>query len=122
MSTLEPGGSYLEAALDGVELPGAQLPKLSLTHARLDRCNLANAAARERRCVARGRSSAAASPGIELAEGTLQDVVFRGCKLDMASFGFARLARVVFDDCVLTGRGVPRGVSLTVGACSTAAT
>ena len=35
-------------------------------------------------------------------EGTLQGVVFRGCKLDLASFGFARLARVVFDDCVLT--------------------
>ena len=29
--------------------------------------------------------------------------MFRGCKLDMASFGFARLARVVFDDCVLAG-------------------
>ena len=41
--------------------------------------------------------------GIELTEGTLQDLIFRGCKLDLASFGFARLARVRFDDCVMTG-------------------
>jgi uncharacterized protein YjbI with pentapeptide repeats len=31
----------------------------------------------------------------------LEDVMFRGCRVDLAGFRFARLQRVVFEDCVL---------------------
>jgi len=31
----------------------------------------------------------------------LQLVTFRGCRLDMASFGFAQLTRVTFEDCLM---------------------
>ena len=102
LTALEPGGSYIEAALDGADLFGAQLPKLSITHGLLADCNLSNVRAHGAD-LARVAFERCRLTGIELTEGTLQDLTFRGCKLDMASFGFARLARVRFEDCVMTG-------------------
>jgi uncharacterized protein YjbI with pentapeptide repeats len=39
--------------------------------------------------------------GIAVPEATLRDVSLRGCRIDLASFGFSRLERVTFEDCVL---------------------
>ena len=39
--------------------------------------------------------------GITLAEIEAEEVVFRGCRLDLASFRAAAVARVAFEDCVL---------------------
>jgi uncharacterized protein YjbI with pentapeptide repeats len=39
--------------------------------------------------------------GIDLPEATLRDVTIRGCRVDLASFGFCRLERVSFEDCLL---------------------
>lgn len=86
--------------VEGVDLAGASVAKLDLSHARVVDCDLSNLRARGAD-VARVQIDRCRMTGIEVTEGTLQDVVFRGCKLDMASFGFTRLARVVFDDCVM---------------------
>jgi uncharacterized protein YjbI with pentapeptide repeats len=40
--------------------------------------------------------------GISLTEAVLHDLTFQGCRVDLASFGFSRLARVTFADCLLT--------------------
>ena len=40
--------------------------------------------------------------GVELAEGTLRDVTFDGCRLDLAGLRHARLERVVFRACRMT--------------------
>jgi uncharacterized protein YjbI with pentapeptide repeats len=89
------------AALKGVELAGGRLPGLGMADCRLVDCNASNLRARDAD-LARVAFERCRLTGIELTEGAVQDVVFRGCKLDMASFGFARLVRVQFDDCVLT--------------------
>jgi uncharacterized protein YjbI with pentapeptide repeats len=39
--------------------------------------------------------------GTVLADATLSDVTVRGCRVDLASFGFSRLQRVTFEDCQL---------------------
>ena len=39
--------------------------------------------------------------GLGGAELQAEDVLFRGCKLDLASFRFARIHRTTFEDCVL---------------------
>jgi uncharacterized protein YjbI with pentapeptide repeats len=96
------GVRFETAALKGVDLAGSRVPGLGLTHSLVVDCNLSNVHARGadfyRVVVERSRMT-----GIELAEGTLQDVTVRGCKVDMASFGFARLARVTFEDCLMAG-------------------
>jgi uncharacterized protein YjbI with pentapeptide repeats len=40
--------------------------------------------------------------GLGLVEATLEDVVLDDCKLDLANFRGAKLARVIFRGCVLT--------------------
>lgn len=40
--------------------------------------------------------------GVIMSESNLRDVVFRGCKFDLANFRFAKLTSVLFDDCDLT--------------------
>jgi uncharacterized protein YjbI with pentapeptide repeats len=39
--------------------------------------------------------------GVDLSKATLHDVVFKGCKLDLANFRFTDLRRVHFIDCTL---------------------
>lgn len=39
--------------------------------------------------------------GVDFSKTSLHDIVFRGCKLDMANFRFADLRRVQFTDCTL---------------------
>ena len=39
--------------------------------------------------------------GVGLASAQLEDVTFRGCRLDLASLRFARLVRVRFESCAM---------------------
>jgi uncharacterized protein YjbI with pentapeptide repeats len=39
--------------------------------------------------------------GMQLDKGTFKDVVFKGCKLDLVNFRFAKLTNVIFDSCVI---------------------
>jgi len=39
--------------------------------------------------------------GVAFAEGSLRDLLVRGCRVDLASFGFAELVRVTFEDCLM---------------------
>ncbi|MFZ2544472.1 MAG: pentapeptide repeat-containing protein [Candidatus Saccharimonadales bacterium] len=39
--------------------------------------------------------------GIQLNVGILKDVLFKGCKLDLSNFRFAKLTNVIFDGCVI---------------------
>jgi uncharacterized protein YjbI with pentapeptide repeats len=40
--------------------------------------------------------------GLAVSGGLLRDVIVRGCRVDLASFGGCRLQRVSFEDCRLT--------------------
>jgi uncharacterized protein YjbI with pentapeptide repeats len=89
-----------EARLVGCDLSGAALTRFGALDCELVRCNLANVLARDSSLV---RTSCAESrlTGLQWPEGVLQDVVFRDCRIDLASFRFARIQRVGFEDCVL---------------------
>jgi uncharacterized protein YjbI with pentapeptide repeats len=89
-----------EARLVGCDLSGAALTRFGALDCELVRCNLANVLARDSSLV---RTSCADSrlTGLQWPEGVLQDVVFRDCRIDLASFRFARIQRVAFEDCVL---------------------
>jgi uncharacterized protein YjbI with pentapeptide repeats len=89
-----------EVRLSDCDLGGARLTGLGLLDCELTRCNLANLLGRDcaavRAAIAESRMTGFAWP-----EGRLQDVVFRGCRMDLASLRFARLERVTFEECVL---------------------
>ena len=58
-------------------------------------------------------SSASRRPGsvareLQFAEATFADCTFADCRLDLTSFRFAQLERVVFRDCQARGGGLPR--------------
>jgi uncharacterized protein YjbI with pentapeptide repeats len=80
--------------------PGARVPGLRLADRELVGCDLANVVARGgalRRVVLR----TARLTGLVWSEGDVQDVVFRDCRIDLASFAGTRLLRVVFEGCLL---------------------
>ncbi|HUC96590.1 MAG TPA: pentapeptide repeat-containing protein [Candidatus Saccharimonadales bacterium] len=39
--------------------------------------------------------------GMQITEGVLKDVLFKGCKLDMVNFRFSKLTNTIFDNCVV---------------------
>ena len=94
------GGQLVRSALVGVSVPGARLRSLALRDVVVREGDFANAdltGARFRRVAfERVRMT-----GVTLAELEAEDVVFRGCRLDLASFRAAVVARVAFEDCVL---------------------
>lgn len=89
-----------EARLVDCDLSGARLTSLGLLDCELLRCNLANLLGRDsamvRTAVAESRMT-----GFSWPEGKIRDVVFRGCRIDLAALRFATLQRVTFEDCVL---------------------
>jgi uncharacterized protein YjbI with pentapeptide repeats len=89
------------AELRDVDLGGARLPRLALRNCLVAGGNLANLAVRggsaERTVFDHVRLT-----GLTWHEGVLRDVVFRGCRVDLASLASTRLERVAFEDCVLT--------------------
>ena len=92
--------SFKASRLANVDLSGAVLERLWLSHCELSGCDLANLQATAAR-VQKARIADSRMTGIAFAEATLSDVTFRGCRIDLAAFGFAQLERVTFADCVL---------------------
>lgn len=85
-----------------VDLSGARLPLLDLQDVVVVRGSLANADLREatwRRVEVRG----ARLTGVRLTDARLDEVTFRDCRIDLAAFSGARLRRVVFADCLMSG-------------------
>ena len=96
------GGVRLEAVrLVNGDLSGAQLEKLRLDDCELTRCELANLQGRGTQAT-RVMVQESRLTGIALPEGSLRDLLVRGCRVDLASFGFAELVRVTFEDCLIT--------------------
>jgi uncharacterized protein YjbI with pentapeptide repeats len=89
-----------ESLLDNVALDGCEAAGLTLTDVRVEGGSWANLRA-VRGTLTRIEARELRATGVDFAETELRDVVFEGCRLDLASFRFATLARVVFRDCRL---------------------
>jgi uncharacterized protein YjbI with pentapeptide repeats len=87
-----------EVALD--ELAGARLPGLRLADVVIERGNLANLAAPEL-SLQRVAITGARLTGAEWTRGRIADVVFRDCRIDLATFAGTTFERVAFDGCLL---------------------
>jgi uncharacterized protein YjbI with pentapeptide repeats len=95
-------GELEGASADGARVVDAALARVqALVDCALTGCDLANADGRGgklmRVSIERSRMT-----GVQLSESELRDVTIRGSRADLATFGFARLDSVVFEDCVVT--------------------
>jgi uncharacterized protein YjbI with pentapeptide repeats len=103
---LEPGATVDAVRIAGArlvdpDLAGARLRGLGLTDVLVERGNLANLAAPElslRRVVITG----ARLTGAQWTRGTIGDVTFRDCRIDLATFAGTSFERTAFEDCLLT--------------------
>lgn len=90
----------VRSQLQDVDLAAARLPHLGLGDCLVRGGNFANVAVRggvaQRTVFEHVRLT-----GLSWHEGTIRDVTFRGCRIDLASFAASRLERVRFDDCTL---------------------
>jgi uncharacterized protein YjbI with pentapeptide repeats len=86
--------------LQDAELAGARLPHLSVGDCVVQGGNLANVAVRGG-VAQRSAFEQVRLTGLSWHEGTIRDVTFRGCRIDLASFAASRLERVRFEDCLL---------------------
>jgi hypothetical protein len=86
--------------LTNVDLSGSRLESLRVVDGELRGCNLGNVQALgaelTRLDIEGGRLT-----GLALSEAVLRDVTLKDCRIDLASFAFARLARVTFECCLL---------------------
>jgi uncharacterized protein YjbI with pentapeptide repeats len=73
-------GDLVDVAVTGADWSNSQALRAALNRVTLSQCRLT---------------------GSELAEGSLTDVLFDGCRLDLVGLRFARLERVVFRECRL---------------------
>ena len=89
-----------ESRLDDVRLDGCEAAGLTLTDVVVAGGSWANLRA-VRGSLTRVEAREVRATGADFAETELRDVVFESCRLDLASFRFARLARVAFLDCRL---------------------
>ena len=92
-----------EVRLDGVDLSGAEALGLSILDCEIRSSSLANLAGRERCSMRRARIDRCTLTGLAWTGGTVVDVTFAECRLDLASFRFSALTRVTFADCLLRG-------------------
>ena len=94
-------GLQLETVrLVNVDLSASRVEKLKVTDGELTKCSLANLQGRAAE-VTRVTIDGTRATGMAAPESSWRDVTFRGCRLDMASFGFAHLTRVTFEDCLM---------------------
>lgn len=89
-----------ESRLDDVGFDGCEAAGLTLTDVRVQGGSWANLRAVSG-ALTRIEARELRATGADFAETELRDVVFDGCRLDLASFRFARLSRVAFRDCRL---------------------
>jgi uncharacterized protein YjbI with pentapeptide repeats len=93
--------SFDTARLVNVGFSDSHLNDLRITDSLLSGCNLATTQA-QRASATRVSIETSRLTGIHLSEAVLRDVLIRDCRVDLASFGFSRLTRVTFEECVLT--------------------
>ena len=89
-----------ECVLDDVRLDGCEAAGLALADVHVEGGSWANLRA-VRGSLTRVEARELRATGADFAETGLQDVTFESCRLDLASFRFARLVRVAFRDCRL---------------------
>ena len=89
-----------ECALERVDLRDATLERLLTDSVRVDDCDLANTRG-NRASLAWTEIRNSRATGLDLAESSMRQVVFRGCRLDLASFRFVEGETVRFEDCTL---------------------
>ncbi len=89
-----------ESLLEDVLLDGTEAAGLALADVRVQRGSWSNVRA-ARGSFARVEAHELRGTGVDLSEAELRDVAFADCRLDLASFRFATLARVAFRDCRL---------------------
>jgi uncharacterized protein YjbI with pentapeptide repeats len=93
-------GALEEARLVDADLSGARVKGLRLIDVAIERGNLANLAAPEpslRRVTVTG----ARLTGVQWTRGSLADVLFRDCRIDLATFAGTTFERVAFEGCML---------------------
>lgn len=101
LSDQEANGVELrEVVLSNVTLTGSRLDQLKVTDGELVNCELSNLHGQgvkaSRVAIERSRLT-----GIVLQDAALHDIAVRECRVDLASLGFSRLARVTFEDCLM---------------------
>jgi len=89
-----------EAKLDKVVASSADLEKVNLIDVQVTHSDLTAASCAEASWCRVTLSDLRAS-GLKLHGSTLQDVCFKGCKLDLSNFRSSTLKRILFVDCVL---------------------
>lgn len=97
---VRPGAAIEGGRLTDADLAGARVRGVRLTDVEIARGNLANSAAPElalRRVVVAG----ARLTGAQWTAGRIEDVAFRDCRIDLATFAGTTFDRVAFDGCVL---------------------
>lgn len=92
---------FEEVRLTGVDLSGGDLERLRLRDAVLADVDLANLHAR-RSAWQRVSVTASRATGMTF-DGTMRDVTFTDCRLDLAAVRFCALTRVRFVGCSMTG-------------------
>lgn len=84
------------------DLSGTSLDRATFTDCALHNCDLANVRA-SRSSMTRADLSMLRMTGLHWSDGLLRDVRFTECRIDLCSFRFSTLTRVVFDRCSLRG-------------------
>jgi uncharacterized protein YjbI with pentapeptide repeats len=85
----------------GADLGGSVLDRSGFVDCLLENCNLANVRAGEA-SLRRVPMSVARMTGFQWINGSLRDVAFQECRLDLSTFRFCKLTDVVFSGCNLT--------------------
>ena len=93
-------GELTEARVVDVDLAGARREGLRLIDVAIERGNLANLVAPEA-TLRRVTVTAARLTGVQWTRGTIADVVFRDCRIDLATFAGTTFERVRFEGCML---------------------
>jgi uncharacterized protein YjbI with pentapeptide repeats len=86
----------------GADLGGTSLDRATFRDCVFAGANLANLRT-ERSAMLRARLDSVRMTGLHWVGGTLEDVVVSQCRVDLSSFRFTVLRRVVFEGCNLTG-------------------
>ncbi len=96
-----PGPEGLEQArVVDADLAGAKLKGLRLIDVAIERGNFANLVAPEP-TLRRVTVSGARLTGVQWTRGSISDVVFRDCRIDLATFAGSSFERVTFEGCML---------------------
>jgi uncharacterized protein YjbI with pentapeptide repeats len=83
-------------------LSGTTFERATFTDCLFHNCDIANLRARQS-SMTRAELSVVRMIGLHWSDGLLQDVRFDECRIDLSSFRFSTLTRVVFDRCTLSG-------------------